>query len=534
MEEQGERFRLGDKAQRNYERSLALYQRASGYEQTYDSLYNTARVLYILSTSFYLPPTSIPILQQSVAVYRAAINLLENQSTAEKSFSSPNPSSNSSRITKSLLLDGKYNFAQSLLELSELGKDIEPRKEKEIEGYRIEALELLNEVARGQLEWVNQRAKEDAEGSEINLEASSEASSAMDQSEADEGMEVDGDGDEQEDADESDAYETTEPTPSALIETYLLIIDTIRQSDSLGQRERSEVQNALESIRMLSSQVPSALVEAELAAIEVGVEVAKQEAAMSAGDGSKQMEEIKLLLERVPSIREQENLSNLGINIKAKISTLHIEILSWKAKVEATPSRISQSTSSPAWITLTLATTTAITSVDLPVPILDAPLYKPSVLLDLATLSLRRAALSCPPAEKNRAQLIINAETYSNRALDALGWGYYASTNKTFGVGMMTPKIPHQGGWERESLGRKAVYRLGQVFLKGSRVYSIDQSGAEGKLKIWVEKIKALNAVPERQLSRLDLNRIAEEDEEEGLGKCKEEVAFWTEYMSML
>ncbi|CAO1622531.1 unnamed protein product [Parajaminaea phylloscopi] len=77
-EERGERTAYGFKAQRCYEEALTCYQAAISLSEGSDSAhlgdaaYNAARILYLLSTEFYMPATALQALNASVDLYKTA------------------------------------------------------------------------------------------------------------------------------------------------------------------------------------------------------------------------------------------------------------------------------------------------------------------------------------------------------------------------------------------------------------------------------------------------------------------------------
>ncbi|PWZ00847.1 hypothetical protein BCV70DRAFT_199211 [Testicularia cyperi] len=77
LEEKGERFQVGVKAQRFYEQAESLYLRASqltkSRQQIADATFNTARIQYLLATQFLLPPHNIAMLVKGVSESRKAL-----------------------------------------------------------------------------------------------------------------------------------------------------------------------------------------------------------------------------------------------------------------------------------------------------------------------------------------------------------------------------------------------------------------------------------------------------------------------------
>ncbi|ORZ11881.1 hypothetical protein BCR42DRAFT_453833 [Absidia repens] len=85
FEEQGERYATGDRAQRNYERALDMYSKAHGLnDQDADCVYNWGRVIYILVG--FLPAHTAPEdklikLDESIDKFRQALRLDSDSKT---------------------------------------------------------------------------------------------------------------------------------------------------------------------------------------------------------------------------------------------------------------------------------------------------------------------------------------------------------------------------------------------------------------------------------------------------------------------
>ncbi|KAG2219984.1 hypothetical protein INT45_001883 [Circinella minor] len=87
FEEQGERYKEGDRAQRNYERAADMYSKAHSLnDQDADCLYNWGRVLYIL-VGFYPahtePEEKLKKLDQAIEKFRGALTLAANKTDAQ-------------------------------------------------------------------------------------------------------------------------------------------------------------------------------------------------------------------------------------------------------------------------------------------------------------------------------------------------------------------------------------------------------------------------------------------------------------------
>lgn len=117
LEEKAERFAVGDKALKYYNLALDLYQRALFLLQQpvamhadgpsiADAAYNAARVLYVIATSFTLPPKSLSLLHNAIQLYRLA--LLHTPSV-----------SSTDRLPSASFIDIQFNLGVALLAQSE-------------------------------------------------------------------------------------------------------------------------------------------------------------------------------------------------------------------------------------------------------------------------------------------------------------------------------------------------------------------------------------------------------------------------------
>ncbi|GAK62702.1 uncharacterized protein PAN0_002d0904 [Moesziomyces antarcticus] len=97
LEEKGERFQFGSKAQRFYDQAGTLYARAARLAATdptrrADALYNASRIQFLLATQFSLPPNNLSLLVEAVNTAEQAAQLappLIDADTADAPL--PNP-----------------------------------------------------------------------------------------------------------------------------------------------------------------------------------------------------------------------------------------------------------------------------------------------------------------------------------------------------------------------------------------------------------------------------------------------------------
>jgi hypothetical protein len=209
-----------------------------------------------------------------------------------------------------------------------------------------------------------------------------------------------------------------------------------------------------------------------------------------------------------------------------------------------------------AWQHLGFATQVATTSLSLPPPLTVSPLASASTLLDLTTLSLRRAlvALRFPDfatSKANAKQLLANAQVYANRALKDLGWTTVMSepvgavaggASRTLSIGVPSnvaaASLPPVTGWDKESLARTTVFTLLRTFFHQSTLLADPEvvATAQKKAETLLARLVALRRTEsqERWITRRDVQRYVEMlDEEEGaMGQVEQE--FWKDFVGKL
>lgn len=97
LEEKGERFQFGPKAQRFYVQAGTLYSRAAhlagaNVERRADALYNASRVHFLLASQFALPPENLQIFVEAITTAQEAVRLAPPLAPAGSSEGAlPNP-----------------------------------------------------------------------------------------------------------------------------------------------------------------------------------------------------------------------------------------------------------------------------------------------------------------------------------------------------------------------------------------------------------------------------------------------------------
>ena len=430
-------------------------------------------------------------------------------------------------LTESTLLqlDAGFNLAEALLNLGEMIEDLHPDKTDQVRKLRGEARDILEGVLSGQEEYIIANAEDlevDQASAVVDAETIDESAEQPAVTE-DADMEVDevpAEGGEQ-----TETYETHVPTPSSLVDTALILIDThltLWTTASPASPPTQEQQLAVRSILDRVSKHTPVGRQAEMDLAEIKVLLAMDEIVWEAfkaeatiGTGIE-----KSLEGAVAALTSL--LASLDIH-PAEEPTLRAEILTILADTHQTiahrllflvpqlppgPSPLAQG----AWFNLSQAVTHLGKALDLPSSAETPKTFKPSVLMALSKASLARARLGGlnDTAKRNAAQLIDNASTYAIRAAEAIGWGSYVKAS-VFGA----PAPPYPAGWDTEWLARSVILqhlRIAFVTTSTEIVPEVKEKFATAK-KTTVERLKGLQG--ERKLTSADVERWVEEIKDE-------------------
>lgn len=227
LEEKAERFAIGWKAEKYFEKSLAMYQRALTLDPTgQDAPYNCARVLFLLATDFYPPPKSLETLHASTDLYRRSLSLAS-------------PVEASDGLPSAFYLDVQFNLAVALLALSDqMGHSKESPSTRAV--IVNEAITFFDSVVSGQ-ELVLQRQKQEeaAAASATGSDAENDVVQTLSTTE-DEGMAAAEDSDGQ----VRSEYTSSLITPASALETlHNLHLSSLAMLDLVGNE--GEIQSAL-------------------------------------------------------------------------------------------------------------------------------------------------------------------------------------------------------------------------------------------------------------------------------------------------
>jgi hypothetical protein len=438
-----------------------------------------ARVLYTLGSSFLLPPISLSYLTTSIELYRHAISLTDSNL---------------------LHLDAAYNLAQSLMELAETIEDIHPDRVDEVRSLRSEARTYLEQVLIGQEEYVSSHTEEleiDQASETVDHEVLSKSeppASAKDET-MDEDQEASAEAD-GEDDEGAATFETHVPTPNSIVDTALLLVDLCltlwtTTSAETPQPPSEEEQVAVRSVIAIASRYIPVGRQAEIDLLEIKILLKMDEivwgrykaeavgpaATQNSGGIEKSLEgaiaALNALLNSLDSHPPEEKTlrAEILILIGETHSAMVNRLLYVQRQNNATSgdSPIGQS----CWFNLSQAVTAFGKALDLPAHPDTPNSFKPSVLLQLSQTSLARAKLVSvnETARRNEKQLLDNAMTYVDRALDGLGSGWYGNAASAGsaggatggmlviggGAGGSAQAAPWQAGWDTEVLIRTCV-----------------------------------------------------------------------------
>lgn len=158
LEEKAERFAFGEKALKYYNLSFQVYQRAfqlrNGNDA--DAAYNAARVLYIIATTFTLPPSSLKHLQDAIQLFTRALALSVPVSAID---GSPN----------AFYLDVQYNLASAQSTLADQKQRI-GEKDADVQALYQQAILNLENVLQGQEIVLRRQLEQEAEDRNAEIE----------------------------------------------------------------------------------------------------------------------------------------------------------------------------------------------------------------------------------------------------------------------------------------------------------------------------------------------------------------------------
>ncbi|KAI9268987.1 hypothetical protein BDA99DRAFT_503168 [Phascolomyces articulosus] len=422
FEEQGERYKEGDRAQRNYERAAGMYAKAHALnDQDADCLYNWGRILYIL-VGFYPahtePEEKLKTLDEAIEKFRRALTLAASKT------------------------DAQFNLAQALHLRSEILQET-----TEIDNSYMQSAMALQEAI------TLFEAVYDLQEKEFNDQTTAPSQEEEHDHDHDDHHHHNNNndkGDDKKDATQQDAnnnnnneYTTVteiEPTTAySLIDTLLSMADTMTTMASMLASYQSSVD------LFSKSRTKLGLAEKWLAGTSEDDKEHKQARIQinlkEAQNFSQQAERSFLASKTVDHDLFQQAIGRLDAIIE-QLDTRHVEawcdrgdVLGTYAELIAKQEQKEERTiSQEVWHHYAQADKSLKAALQIENKNLN-------ILNKLGDLSIARARLDLPVAKRNKAQLLKNAEFYFKQAVDTdrqvltsgyIGWAYSAWALETW------------------------------------------------------------------------------------------------------
>lgn len=530
LEEKGERFQFGPKAQRFYVQAGTLYTRAAhlagaNVQQRADALYNASRIHFLLATQFALPPENVQLLVEAINTAQHAVLLappLPDAGSLDGAL--PNPFS----------LDTMTHLALSLQTLAETVEELgwpqglQPPQTSSQDTSQAptsaslwqQALQLFQQVADGQNVILQDRKTVDEAPTEPNAQAS-------------ESLE-DTDAGNQESTNEEEAgdvygYTSSLVTPSSLMETLLSMLacftSLIEAATTL-----EEVQTCSAAIEQIVNRAQSIASDSEAAA--ANLPATSNSATQTSAEVTARWEEVQrcALTSRVACLVKAVNLGVEMIPINGEVEAAMQTVDEWATRLLApapspTPNvggrerndakvatlcdvgeagmnlcRLSlrlepgEAAVAAIWTLATASTklfSQALAALDTSAAgggsaavLGQANTSTPTsrarcrILLALSTLSLLRShpafeAAGIAGTKGTRSKLIDNARLYARKAVTEIGlnWLLRPAPKQVSKTGV----VPPPGGWESLSLESEATLHLLRALL-----YRVNVNGTVG------------------------------------------------------
>ena len=440
-------------------------------------------------------------------------------------------------------MDAGYNLAEALVEFANVLEDLHgDTRRDEVGRLRNEAREIWERVMSGQEEYIRtnvegvdvDRVSGEVEVGEVKVEGM--VTMDVEDGEGGEGA-VEGE--------KQTTYETHVPTPSALVDTALELVNlhlsiwtsaeppTTPPDDQAQSAVRAILDRAT-SLTPVGRQAELDLAEIKvlLAIDEIVWDVYKSEARIETGPEKSLEGAVGALTSLLASLDiHPPDESTLRAEILTILADTHSTIahrqLFLSSQLPPGPSPLAQG----AWHNLSQCVTLLNQALELPTTASTPKTFKPSVLLNLSKASLARVKLgkANETAKRNVQQLMGNATTYANRAAEALGWRML--TTATTSNPTVSMNVPWMAGWDAELLARSVglqQLRIGHVASTIAGLVEKERwtEGARGL----VGRLKGMSSGDgERRLTAIDVYRWIDDVEDEEQGMDEEEKTWWVD-----
>ncbi|KAJ8659059.1 hypothetical protein O0I10_005097 [Lichtheimia ornata] len=405
-EEQGERYATGERAQRNYEKAATMYSKASALnDKDADCVYNWGRVLYIL-VGFYpahaTPEEKLKTLDQSIEKFRRALSLDPTKT------------------------DAHFNLGQALHMRSELLQDTTEIANSYTQSATAlqEAISIFESVYAVQEKEYNDQHAAPPKDNDDNVQSTSSSDNEPNNKD-----------------DNKDEYTTVtevEPTTAySLIDTLVSLADAMTTMASMLASYQSAVDLYSRARKNLSQAEKWLMVgtstedkEHKQARIQISLKEAQ--------NLSSQAERSFLATNKVDHRLFNQAVDQLDMVLE-HVDSQHVETHCDRGDILSTfgdhlckeakahhQSLDPETTGKSVWHIYSQADKSFKAA-------LEKEPKNMSILNKLGDLSMSRARLDIPVAERNRSQLIKNAEFYFKRAVETdrqvlttgwIGWAY--------------------------------------------------------------------------------------------------------------
>ena len=523
LEEKGERFQFGPKAQRFYFQAGMLYARAAqlaagNSQRRADALYNTSRIHFLLASQFALPPDNLHSFVQAIATAQEAVRLAPPLSAADPVDASlPNP----------FTLDTMMHLATSLQTLAEAIQELgwpqglqrptlaTQRSDQTTSPTLLwqEALAIFQQVADAQnIILHDQRVSDSADGqpTETPPEPSNEVQIEESESQSASG------------ADDVYGYTSSLVTPESLMGTLLSMLACLTSL--------IEAASTLEAIQAYSAAVDQIVSKAEALASEtsstVDLPTTGNDAPSAAAELAASWDEVRrsALAIRIARLDKAIDLGPQSCGINGELELVMQTVSDWGARLTALPAAAAPAGGrrdalvaalcdvgeagqnlcrlslrlQPAETGVAAIWTLATSSTKLFSQALGAldtsragggsaavlgqantstPTSRARcrILLALSSLSILRShpafeAAGIAGAKGTRTKLVDNARLYARKAVTEIGLGWLLRPAPAQAA--RSAAIPPPGGWESLCLEAEATFHLLRALLVRSNVHT--------------------------------------------------------------
>ncbi|EST10232.1 hypothetical protein PSEUBRA_000648 [Kalmanozyma brasiliensis GHG001] len=516
LEEKGERFQFGPKAQRFYIQAGTLYARAVSLagnfvERRADALYNASRIHFLLATQFALPPENLKSLVEAITSSQEATGLAP---PLPVDGSLPNPFK---LDTMTQLATSTQTLAEAVQELGwpqglESSRSIAQGPQGSISSTLLwqQAMTIFQQVADGQ-HVILQDQKTTENAAEPPVESSTEAAGT--DADEDDMQSVNG-------GDDVYGYTSSLVTPASLMETLLSLLACLTSM--------IEAASAAGDVLTFNTAVDQVVARAQAVVTDAGSTASlpstSNDAAQASSEVAARWQEVErsAFLARVASLSKAFELGSTPSQISSEVESTMQLANDWSSRLIASPSATKPSSGrkdaevatlcdvgeacqnlcrlslrlEPAeagvaaiWALATSSSklfSQALAALDTSaagggsVAVLgQANTSTPTsrarcrILLALSSLSIFRShpgfeAAGIAGAKGTRGKLVDNARLYARKAVTEIGLGWIlrpapASASRS-------AALPPPGGWESLSLEAEAVFHLLRALLVRANV----------------------------------------------------------------